>query len=58
MWGVSVYAAILFFLLTPGVVVSLPPGSSLLVKAATHAVVFAVVLALTHKPVARLVGLY
>ena len=58
MWGVSVYAAVLFFALTPGVLVSLPPGSSLLVKAATHAVVFAVVLALTHKAVARLTGLH
>lgn len=35
--------AILFFLLTPGVLLSLPPGSSLMVQAATHGVVFALV---------------
>jgi hypothetical protein len=35
--------AALFFVLTPGVLVSLPPGGSTLVVAATHAVVFAVV---------------
>jgi len=49
MWGMSVYAALLFFVLTPGVVVRLPPGGSPLVVAATHAVVFMVVYALTHK---------
>ena len=35
--------AALFFVLTPGVVVSLPPGGSTLTVAATHALVFAVV---------------
>jgi hypothetical protein len=35
--------AILFFCLTPGILLSLPPGSSFTVQAATHAVVFAVV---------------
>jgi len=35
--------AVLFFLLTPGVLISLPPGSSFQVQAATHAVVFALV---------------
>jgi hypothetical protein len=49
MWGISVYAAVLFFVLTPGVVVYLPPGASPLTAAAVHAVVFAVVFALTHK---------
>ena len=33
---------ILFFVLTPGVLLSLPPGASLQTKALTHAVVFAV----------------
>lgn len=49
----TVYLAVLFFLLTPGVVVSLPPGASRTVTAATHAVVFAVVWTLTRKFVAR-----
>ena len=53
MLGVSLYAALLFFVLVPGVVVRLPPGASPLVTAATHAVVFAVVFALTHKLVWR-----
>jgi hypothetical protein len=35
--------AALFFALTPGVLVSLPPGGSTLTVAATHAVVFALV---------------
>ena len=42
MWYL-ITTAVLFFLLTPGVVLSLPPGGSKLVVAATHAVVFALV---------------
>ena len=34
---------ILFVLLTPGVLVALPPGQSTLVQAVTHAAVFGVV---------------
>lgn len=34
---------VLFVLLTPGVLVALPPGSSLQVQAVTHAVVFGAV---------------
>lgn len=34
---------ILFVLLTPGVLLALPPGQSTLVQAVTHAVVFGVV---------------
>jgi hypothetical protein len=34
---------LLFVLLTPGVLLALPPGQSLLVQAVTHAVVFGVV---------------
>jgi hypothetical protein len=48
MWGL-VYMAVLFVVLTPGVVLSLPPGQSLIVQAATHSVVFALVWSLTHK---------
>ena len=43
MWMYLLTTALLFFVLTPGVVLSLPPGGSLYVVAATHAVVFAVV---------------
>lgn len=55
MW-MSLYAAVLFFLLTPGVLLSLPPGGSRTTVALTHAVVFAVVWTLTHKMVWRMVG--
>jgi hypothetical protein len=37
-------AAVLFFLLTPGVLVRLPPKSGLMVVAAFHAVVFTIAL--------------
>lgn len=47
----SVFVAVLFFVLTPGVLLSLPPGGSKYVVAAVHAVVFAVVLHLAYKPI-------
>lgn len=34
---------VLFILLSPGVILSLPPGASRLVQVATHAVVFGIV---------------
>lgn len=43
----SLYLALLFVALTPGVLLSLPPGGSKLVVAATHGVVFALVYCLT-----------
>ena len=45
----TLFTAILFFFLTPGVLLSLPPGGSKLTVAATHAIVFAVVFGLTYK---------
>jgi len=47
----SIYLALLFVVLTPGVLLSLPPGGSKLVVAGTHGLVFAVVYYLTHKAV-------
>jgi len=47
----SLYLALLFVVLTPGVLLSLPPGGSKLVVAATHGVVFALVYHLTYKAV-------
>ena len=44
-----VYTAVLFYLLTPGILLSLPPKSSKMVVAATHAVVFALLYKFTHK---------
>lgn len=43
------FTALLFFLLTPGILLSLPPGGSKKVVAAVHAVVFALVWTFTHK---------
>jgi hypothetical protein len=53
----SIYAAVLFFVLTPGVLLSLPPGGSRTTVALTHAVVFGVVWALTHKLVYKTFGM-
>jgi len=49
----TVFVAVLFFVLTPGVLITLPPKGSKLVVAATHAVVFALVLHVLYKSVAN-----
>ena len=51
----SLFVAALFFVLTPGVLLRLPPGGSKMMVAATHAVVFAVVYSLMHKMVINMV---
>jgi hypothetical protein len=48
-WIVTIYVALLFFVLTPGILLSLPPKGSKVVVALTHAVVFALVYHFTHK---------
>ena len=40
---ITVYAAILFFILSPNVLLRLPPKGSTIVVAAVHALVFAVI---------------
>jgi hypothetical protein len=45
------FVAVLFFVLTPGIVLSLPPKGSKTVVALTHAIVFALVWTLIHKTV-------
>ena len=47
----SLAIAALFFMLTPGVVVSLPPGKGKFVVAATHAVIFALVFHFSYKAI-------
>jgi hypothetical protein len=42
---------VLFFVLTPGILLSLPPRGSKMMVAATHALVFALIYGLTHKMV-------
>jgi len=49
----TIYLIALFFVLTPGVLVSLPPKSSKLTVAVTHAIVFAVIYQLTNKMVSQ-----
>lgn len=44
-----VYVFVLFFVLTPGILLSLPPRGSKMMVAATHALVFALIFVLTHK---------
>uniref|UniRef100_A0A6C0JV68 Uncharacterized protein n=1 Tax=viral metagenome TaxID=1070528 RepID=A0A6C0JV68_9ZZZZ len=51
---VTLYVALLFVVLTPGVLLTLPKGGSKLVVAATHGLVFALVYHLTHKLVWKL----
>lgn len=46
-----IYAFLLFFVLTPGVLLSLPPKGSKMVVAGVHALVFAIVWTLTNKMV-------
>jgi len=47
----TLFTALLFVLLVPGVVLSLPPKGSLLTKAVVHGLVFALVYHFTHKAV-------
>jgi len=54
----SLAIAALFFALTPGVLLSLPPKGGKLVVAATHAIVFAFVFHLAHKPLMNLAQQY
>ena len=46
-----IYAFLLFFVLTPGVLLYLPPKGSKMVVAGVHALVFAIVWTLTNKMV-------
>ena len=43
------FIVILFFILTPGVLLSLPPKGSKMMVAAVHAIVFALLFTLTNK---------
>jgi len=47
--AVTIYSAILFFILTPNILVRLPPKSGKFVVAATHAVIFALIMHFTSK---------
>ena len=51
---VTIYSAILFFILTPAVFLRLPPNGSKYTVAAVHAIAFAVIYHFTHKIVWRM----
>lgn len=53
-WTVTIYSAILFFILTPAVLVRLPPKGNKYTVAAFHALVFALVFHFTGKMVWQL----
>ena len=53
-WIMCIYAALLFFILTPGILLTLPPKGKKMTVAAVHAVVFGVIFGLTHKMVWKL----
>ena len=50
---VTLYVAVLFFLLTPAILVSLPPKGGKFTVAAVHGLVFALIFHFTHKIVWR-----
>ena len=52
----TIYVALLFVVLTPGVLLTIPKGGSKLVVAAVHGLVFALVYHFTHKMVWRAVN--
>lgn len=49
MWAKLVVLAALFVALTPGVLLTVPPGATLLTQAVVHAAVFVVVWSLVWK---------
>lgn len=49
----TLFLAVLFFVLTPGVLLSIPKSGSLQKKAAVHAVVFGVIFHFTHNYVMK-----
>jgi hypothetical protein len=50
------YVFVLFFVLTPGILVTLPPKGSKMVVAAVHAVAFSLILCVTYKMVWKFTG--
>jgi hypothetical protein len=60
-WLVALYLALLFFLLSPNILVRLPPNGNKMTVAATHALIFGVIVYLTTKMVWKLsmsMGIY
>jgi len=51
-----IVSAVLFFILTPGILLSLPPGGSKMTVAITHAIVFGLVWTLASKTLMSFAG--
>jgi uncharacterized protein YebE (UPF0316 family) len=49
----TLFVVALFYVLTPGVLLTLPPKGSKMIVALTHAVVFAIIYSLAHKMVLK-----
>jgi len=52
--GMLIYLVLLFVLLTPGIVLSVPSGASKMTVAVVHGCIFALVWHFTHKQVWRM----
>jgi hypothetical protein len=52
-WTITIYAAILFFVLSPGIFLRFPSKGDKMTVAAVHAVIFALIWHFTHKHVWR-----
>ena len=46
-----IFTTVLFYVLTPGIFLSIPPNGSKFIKAFAHAVLFALIYELTHRNV-------
>ena len=53
--AMSLFMALLFVLLTPGILVKIPPNGSRLTVAIVHGLLFALIFHLTHKMVFKMV---
>jgi phosphotransferase system glucose/maltose/N-acetylglucosamine-specific IIC component len=51
-WSMITFLVVLFYVLTPGIFLRLPPGGSKTIVALTHGLVFALVYYFTHHSVA------
>lgn len=57
-WVVSIYTALLFFILVPGILLRLPPKGKLITVAIVHAIVFALIFHFTSHFVWKLSSSY
>jgi hypothetical protein len=56
--GWTIFVIILFFLLTPGVLLSLPSKASIVTKAFVHAIIFGIIYYIAHIFMLHIFGIY